>query len=114
MISAPSECFRTNVLCQVIDSYVFTRSEAPECLGFDWVPYARHMSTRYRCTLCGNLTRFDVVRTTRTSAYYHYTTGGELSIEDETILLDDLESVACRWCGPTGKVEEYDGSVDAS
>jgi len=93
---------------------VFTRSEASECSGFDWVPYARNMSTRYRCTLCGNLTRFDVVRTQRTSAYYHYTTGGELSIEDEKILLDDLESVACRWCGPTGKVEEYDGSVDAS
>ena len=78
------------------------------------MPYARSMSTRYRCTLCGNLTRFDVVRTTRTSAYYHYTTGGELAIEDEKILLDDLESVSCRWCGPTGKVEEYDGSAESS
>ena len=93
---------------------VFTRSEATDCSDFGYLPYCRSMSTRYRCTLCGNLTRFDVVRTQRTSAYYHYTTGGELSIEDEKILLDDLESVSCRWCGPTGKVEEYDGSAEAS
>lgn len=93
---------------------VFTRSEAADCSDFGCLPYCRSMSTRYRCTLCGNLTRFDVVRTQRTSAYYHYTTGGELSIEDEKILLDDLESVSCRWCGPTGKVEEYDGSAEAS
>lgn len=72
------------------------------------------MLIRYRCTLCGNLTRFEVVRTTRTSSYYHYTTGGELSIEDEKVLLNDLESVLCRWCGPTGKVEEYDASAESS
>ncbi len=76
--------------------------------------YSRRMTIRYRCTLCGNLTRFDVVRTTKTSSFYHYTTGGELKIEDEQLLQDNLESVLCRWCGPTGKIEEYDGSFDAA
>lgn len=60
---------------------------------------------RYRCSSCGNLTRFDVVRTSRTSAYYHYTTGGELTVEDEHVLDERIESVTCRWCGPSGAVE---------
>ena len=34
--------------------------------------------TRYRCTACGNLTRFDVVSTRRTRAFHHYTVGGDL------------------------------------
>ena len=41
------------------------------------------MATRYRCTACGNLTRFDVVSTRRTRAYHHFTVGGDLRIEDE-------------------------------
>ncbi len=60
---------------------------------------------RYRCSSCGNLTRFDVVRTSRTSAYYHYTTGGELTVEDEQVLDERIESVTCRWCGPSGTIE---------
>ncbi|MFM8846589.1 MAG: hypothetical protein ACKOHN_00880 [Actinomycetota bacterium] len=71
------------------------------------------MATRLRCTSCGNLTRFDVVRTTRTSAFHHYTTGGELRVEDEAILSDVVESVTCRWCGPVGKVEEFDESSES-
>jgi hypothetical protein len=66
---------------------------------------------RYRCRACGNLTRFDVVRRTRTSAFYHYTTGGELEIEELEILDDEIESVLCRWCGPTGAVEELASEV---
>jgi hypothetical protein len=61
---------------------------------------------RYRCRACGNLTRFDVVRRARTSSFHHYTTGGELTIEDEQVLDDVVESVTCRWCGPSGSVEE--------
>lgn len=59
---------------------------------------------RYRCAACGNLTRFDVVRSRRTRAYHHYTVGGELAIEDEEILADVVEVVTCRWCGPGGNV----------
>ena len=37
---------------------------------------------RYRCTACGNLTRFEVTVLRRTRAFHHFTVGGELSIED--------------------------------
>jgi len=66
------------------------------------------MTVRLRCTSCGNLTRFDVVRRTRTSAFHHYTTGGELKVEDVVTLEDAVESVTCRWCGPVGRVQEFD------
>ena len=60
---------------------------------------------RYRCTACGNLTRFDVVSTRRTRAFHHYTVGGELSVEDEEVLEATVEDVACRWCGTGEHVE---------
>ncbi len=63
---------------------------------------------RYRCTSCGNLTRFDVTTTRRTRAYHHYTVGGELSVDDETVLTETVESVECRWCGSAGRVETVD------
>ena len=37
---------------------------------------------RYKCLACGNLTRFDVIRTERVREFHHFTTGGELEIED--------------------------------
>lgn len=61
---------------------------------------------RYRCTTCGNLTRFDVTTTTRTRAFHHYTVGGELTVEEAQVLDQQVEAVECRWCGPSGKVEE--------
>lgn len=58
------------------------------------------MSTsRYRCTACGNLTRFDVTMSRRTTAFHHYSVGGELTVEDEQVLDETVEQVACRWCG---------------
>lgn len=60
---------------------------------------------RYRCTSCGNLTRFDVVSSRRTRAYHHFTVGGHLSVEDEQVLDEVVESIECRWCGPVGVVE---------
>ena len=66
---------------------------------------------RYRCTSCGNLTRFDVTSTRRTRAYHHYTVGGELSVEDEQVLAEDVESVECRWCGAAGRVELLDADA---
>jgi hypothetical protein len=61
--------------------------------------------TRYRCTACGNLTRFDVVSTRRTRAFHHYTVGGELAVEDEEVLEVRVDEVACRWCGNGAAVE---------
>jgi hypothetical protein len=61
--------------------------------------------TRYRCSACGNLTRFDVVTSRRTRAYHHYSVGGELRIEDETVLHESVDGVTCRWCGTGTSVE---------
>jgi hypothetical protein len=64
------------------------------------------MTSRYRCTACGNLTRFDVVATRRTRAFWHFTVGGELSVEDEQVLDATIERVVCRWCSATGAAIE--------
>ncbi len=61
---------------------------------------------RYRCTACGNLTRFDVTTTTTEKAFYHYSVGGDLTIEDPTVLKMTVEEVSCRWCGHGRAVEE--------
>jgi len=60
---------------------------------------------RYRCTACGNLTRFDVVTTRRSRAFHHYTVGGELSVEDEDVLSETVDEITCRWCGTGAAVE---------
>ncbi len=61
---------------------------------------------RYRCTACGNLTRFDVTSTVRTRAFHHYSVGGELSIEESEVLSESVDEVLCRWCGTGTAVEE--------
>lgn len=61
---------------------------------------------RFHCTACGNLTRFDVVESSRTRAYHHFTVAGERSIEDVAILGHQTESVTCRWCGVSGDAIE--------
>ena len=66
----------------------------------------RAMGDRYRCTACGNLTRFDVVVRQRSRAYYHFSVAGELSVEDESVLERDVEQVTCRWCNATGTAIE--------
>jgi hypothetical protein len=66
--------------------------------------------SRYRCTACGNLTRFDVVTSRRTRAFHHYTVGGELTVEDEQVLEETVEDVSCRWCGSGAHVEAQDES----
>lgn len=66
-------------------------------------------STRYRCSACGNLTRFDVTTTRRTRAFHHFTVGGDLEIEDEAVLEEHVEAVACRWCGTGASVELLEG-----
>ncbi len=60
---------------------------------------------RYRCTACGNLTRFDVVASRRTRSFHHYDLAGDLALEEVEVLSEVVESVTCRWCGPSGSVE---------
>ena len=69
-------------------------------------------TTRYRCTACGNITRFDVVATRRTRAFHHYTIGGELEIEEEEVLEEHVERVTCRWCNASGDKIEVDTPAD--
>ncbi len=67
---------------------------------------------RYRCAACGNLTRFDVTTTRTVRAYYHYTVGGELVVEEEETLADSTDEVSCRWCGHGRSVEVVAESDD--
>ena len=61
--------------------------------------------TRWRCTLCGNLTRFDVTRSTRATEYVHVDLSGEPSVEERQLLEDAVEHVTCRWCKAVDQVE---------
>jgi len=63
---------------------------------------------RYRCGACGNLTRFDVTTDRRTSTFHHYSVGGALTVEDETVLSEDVVDVRCRWCGHGRAIEVID------
>src|SRR3954447_22093455 len=54
--------------------------------------------TRWRCRACGNLTRFDVVRTTRTREFIHADLAGEQEGEGREVLADVVEQVTCRGC----------------
>ena len=69
---------------------------------------------RYRCSACGNLTRFDVTITRRTRAYHHYSLSGELSVEDPEVLNEVVEDVSCRWCGSGRAVEVLPVAVPAA
>jgi transposase len=53
---------------------------------------------RFRCTACGNLTRFDVVATERTRRFHHLDLGGAGEVEEEELLARTVERVSCRWC----------------
>ncbi|WP_269854325.1 hypothetical protein [Streptomyces sp. RPT161] len=65
-------------------------------------------STRWRCTLCGNLTRFDVTRSSRVVEYVHLDLAGEPRVEEREVLSETVESVRCRWCSAADQVELVD------
>jgi hypothetical protein len=70
---------------------------------------------RYRCDGCGNLTRFDVTTSQTTRAFHHYTVGGELEVEETTVLSHHVDEVVCRWCGHGRSIMELtDGEADAA
>jgi uncharacterized protein (UPF0210 family) len=60
--------------------------------------------TRWRCTQCGNLTRFDVTRTLRSREYVHVDLAGEPVVEEREVLAEIVEQVSCRWCRGTDTV----------
>ena len=69
---------------------------------------------RYRCTACGNLTRFDVVTDRRAKGFHHFSVGGELTVEDEEVLSESVVEVSCRWCGHGRSVELLDDASAAA
>lgn len=62
-------------------------------------------ATRWRCSDCGNLTRFDVVRVRRTKEFWHQDLSGEPVVEESSVLDGAIESVGCRWCAEGGTIE---------
>ena len=62
-------------------------------------------TSRWRCAQCGNLTRFDVVRQSRTREFWHVDLAGQPTVESVEVLGDTVESVTCRWCGTGAAIE---------
>lgn len=63
---------------------------------------------RYRCAACGNLTRFDVTVTRTERGFYHYSIGGDLTVEDRQVVSEEVDSITCRWCGHGRSVERLE------
>lgn len=62
-------------------------------------------TTRWRCRQCGNLTRFDVVRSRRTKEYWHFDLSGDAVVESSETVREIVESVTCRWCNAQDSIE---------
>ena len=62
-------------------------------------------TTRWRCGGCGNLTRFDVTRSSRSTEYWHFDLSGDHNVEESRTDSETVESVTCRWCGRSDAVE---------
>ena len=65
-------------------------------------------SQRWRCAGCGNLTRFDVTRTRRTTEFWHFDLAGDHEIEETEVRDESVEAVSCRWCGRDDAIERVD------
>jgi DNA-directed RNA polymerase subunit RPC12/RpoP len=59
----------------------------------------------YRCSACGNLTRFDVVTTSTVKSFHHFSVGGDVDVEETEVLSSSVDSVVCRWCGHGRSIE---------
>ena len=63
---------------------------------------------RWRCSACGNLTRFDVTRSCRVVDFVHLDLAGQARVEERRMLRDVIERVRCRWCDRDDTVELVD------
>jgi hypothetical protein len=71
-------------------------------------------STRWRCRQCGNLTRFDVTRSSRVVEFIHFDLAGVPAVEERQVIDDVVEKVRCRWCDAVNSVDvvaRNDGAV---
>jgi len=77
---------------------------------------------RPRCKACGNLTRWNVIRTVKFREYHHYDLSGDCRIEEPEVLLEVVNHVECRWCNGIDTLEwvekplqsEEEGTSDAA
>ena len=60
---------------------------------------------RLRCAGCGNLTRFDVRRSSRTQEYWHVDLAGHSRVEAAETIAEAVEAITCRWCGRSDAIE---------
>lgn len=60
---------------------------------------------RLRCSGCGNLTRFDVVRRATVREYWHQDLSGEANIDESETVDETVVSISCRWCGRSDAIE---------
>jgi hypothetical protein len=63
---------------------------------------------RFRCSGCGNLTRFDVESVERVRRFWHVDLAGSGHAEEEERVEVRVESVTCRWCGAGDRIEVID------
>jgi hypothetical protein len=70
--------------------------------------------TAYRCSACGNKTRFDVTASSRVRSFLHFTLGGEVTVEEEEVLERTIEAVVCRWCGSSVDIETIPEGSDSA
>jgi DNA-directed RNA polymerase subunit M/transcription elongation factor TFIIS len=64
---------------------------------------------RYRCTACGNLTRFNVTLTRVISYFHHQAIHGLMTPEDEEVVQETVNEVTCTWCGHGEAIEVIEG-----
>lgn len=64
--------------------------------------------------LCGNLTRFDVTRSSKVVEYVHLDLAGEPTVEERDVVSETIESVRCRWCNAVDQIELVDRPGAAS
>lgn len=61
--------------------------------------------SRFRCGHCGNLTRFDVTRTVKSTEFWHVDMSGTVKVEETTVHAEEVSAVTCRWCGASDRIE---------
>ncbi len=74
-------------------------------------------ASRWRCSACGNLTRFDVTRRSHVVEFVHLDLAGQARVESREVLEDVVERVRCRWCDRDDAVvlvERLDAAAEAA
>jgi len=63
------------------------------------------VKSRFRCSHCGNLTRFDVTRASTVKEFWHADMAGEVTVEEREVAAERILSVSCRWCGAGDRID---------